>query len=113
MKKRCIRPGFFKNYPLYSAELESKLPLRLAYLGLLTICDDSGHFPWVPEEIKLQVIPFDKEVDFTQVLEKLESMGYVRRNSGSKGGKGYVKRGMGVINKRMAHFDLLNNLDYQ
>jgi hypothetical protein len=73
---RTIKPQFFRNLKLYHAEVESCLPLRIAFAGLWTACDREGRFKWIPEELKLDVMPFD-EVDFSRVLDALFTRGYL------------------------------------
>jgi len=75
---RTIKPEFFRNHKLYTAEIEDNLPLRLAFAGLWTACDKEGRFKWVPEELKLDCLPFDN-VDFSRVLDALWSRGYIEK----------------------------------
>ncbi len=73
---RTVKPEFFRNIKLFKAEQESGLPMRLAFSGLWVACDRSGRFKWSPEELKLDVLPFD-DVDFSRVLHALVTRGYV------------------------------------
>lgn len=73
---RTVKPEFFKNYKLYKAEQDEGLPLRLGFEGLWTVADREGRFEWIPEQIKLDVLPYD-HVDFGDVLDALERHGYV------------------------------------
>jgi hypothetical protein len=77
-RSRVVKPAFFKHAGLYDAEVESGLPLRLAFEGLWTIADRAGRFEWKPREIKTDVLPYDP-VDFADVLAALERHGFVRR----------------------------------
>lgn len=76
---RTVKPSLFRHYDLYKAEKETKLPLRLAWIGLFTVCDREGRFKWRPEEIKPDVLPFDEKVDFAQVLKALDAYGFVEK----------------------------------
>jgi hypothetical protein len=75
---RTIKPEFFKHSGLYDAEVETGLPLRLAFAGLWTCCDREGRFKWRPRELKLDVLPYD-ECDFEAVLNSLEAAGFIVR----------------------------------
>lgn len=58
-------------------ERETGLPIRLAFVGLFTVCDREGRFKWQPNRIKLAVLPYD-ELDFSRVLHALASRGFIR-----------------------------------
>lgn len=73
---RTVKPEFFTHEDLFNAEVEEKLPLRVAFSGLWTVCDREGRFKWRPNTIKLAVLPFD-EVDFSRVLDALASRGFI------------------------------------
>lgn len=75
---RTIKPEFFRHEVLYDAEVETKLPLRLAFIGLLTVVDRDGRFHWRPRTLKPDVLPYD-EVDFSRVLDAFEKYGMVVR----------------------------------
>jgi len=76
---RTIKPEFFTNSKLYKAEKEESLPIRLAFAGLFTACDREGRFKWIPEELQLSVLPFDRDVDFSRVLHVLHTRGYIEK----------------------------------
>jgi hypothetical protein len=78
LRIRSIKPEFFKNWKLFKAEQAAGLPLRLAFEGLWCSADRDGRFVWVPEQLKLDVLPYDS-VDFNAVLVALEQGDYVRR----------------------------------
>jgi hypothetical protein len=61
---------------LYEAEVESGLPLRIAFAGLWTAADREGRFKWEPRELKLDCLPYD-EVDFSRVLHALATRGFI------------------------------------
>jgi hypothetical protein len=75
-RTRLIKPSFFKHYELYQAEVESGLPLRVAYAGLWTVTDRAGRFRW-KGDIKTDVLPYDPH-DILAVLDALERYGFVR-----------------------------------
>jgi hypothetical protein len=77
---RTIKPGFFRHLDLYNSEVESKLPLRVAFAGLWTASDRDGRFRWRPEELKLDCLPFDN-VDFSRVLDALWTCGFIEKYS--------------------------------
>jgi hypothetical protein len=73
---RTIKPEFFTHYELYEAEIESGLPIRLAFAGLWTVSDREGRFEWRPKKLKLSCLPYD-DVDFELVLNSLEKNKFV------------------------------------
>ena len=74
---RTVKPELFKHEDLFDAELNSGLPLRLAFIGLFTVADCEGRFKWRPRTLKLEVLPHDT-VDFAQVLNALEQGGFIQ-----------------------------------
>lgn len=86
---RTIKPGFFRHVALYDAEVETGLPLRLAFAGLWTAADREGRFAWEPRNLKLDVLPHD-EVDFSRVLDALSTRGFVVRYTTPEGEFGYI-----------------------
>jgi hypothetical protein len=100
---RTIKPEFFCHEELFDLEAETKLPLRIAFAGLWTICDREGRFKWRPRAIKAQVLPFD-DVDFSRVLDALTTRGFVVKYASNGGEYGHVP-GFGrhqVVNNREA-----------
>lgn len=89
-RKRLISPDFFKHSELYEAELTSALPLRIAFAGLWCQADKRGVFRWRPRELKLEIMPYDEDVDFSDVLETLASYDYIRRYSVGGRDYGYI-----------------------
>lgn len=73
---RTVKPELFKHDGLFDAEQESGLPLRVAFIGLLTCCDREGRFRWKPRILKLDVLPYD-DVDFEEVLNELARKGFI------------------------------------
>ena len=76
MRIRSIKPEFFHHEGLFEAELETKLPLRVAFAGLWCIADREGRFKWEPRRIGVQVLPYDG-VDFSRVLDALATRDFV------------------------------------
>jgi hypothetical protein len=75
---RTIKPAFFRHRDLYLLEHASGLPLRVAFVGLWTAADREGRFRWIPEELKLDCLPYDP-VDFGAVLDALRGGGFIQR----------------------------------
>jgi hypothetical protein len=97
---RSIKPQFFRHRRLYVAEIDSVLPLRVAFAGLWTCADREGRFRWEPDELKLDCLPYD-EVDFSRVLHALFTRGFIVRYA--SGGREY-----GVI-PGFADHQIVNN----
>jgi hypothetical protein len=76
MRIRTIKPEFFHHAGLFEAEMETKLPLRVAFAGLWCIADREGRFKWEPRRIGVQVLPYDG-VDFSRVLDALATRAFV------------------------------------
>ena len=76
MRIRTIKPEFFHHEGLFEAEIETQLPLRVAFAGLWCIADREGRFKWEPRRIGVQVLPYDG-VDFSRVLDALATRGFV------------------------------------
>lgn len=75
---RTVKPEFFTNFNLYKAEAETELPLRLSFEGLWIHSDREGRFKWIPEELKIGILPYDN-VDFSRVLDALWTRGFVEK----------------------------------
>jgi hypothetical protein len=75
---RHIKPEFFQHEALFDLEEETKLPVRLALIGLWTCTDCEGRFEWTPRRLKLNILPYDS-ADFGSVLEALASKGFIHR----------------------------------
>lgn len=78
MRIRTVKPGFFLNAELYDAEIETGLPIRLAYIGLWCVADREGRFRWRPRELKVQIFPHD-DLDFSRVLHACLTRGWVEK----------------------------------
>jgi hypothetical protein len=73
---RTVKPELFRHEALFEAEQKTKLPLRLAFVGLFTACDREGRFKWKPRSLKLDVLPYDN-IDFSHVLDALVLNGFI------------------------------------
>ncbi len=67
---RTIKPQFWLDENL------GKLPrdVRLLYIGLWNLCDDTGVFEYRPERIKVQLFPYDIDLTGDTVLSWLEQL---------------------------------------
>lgn len=81
---RTVKPEFFKHEDLHIAEQESNLPLRLAFIGLWCVADRDGRFKWRPNQIKLDVLPYDS-CDFSRVLDALATRGFIEQYEDADG----------------------------
>ena len=76
---RTVKPELFRHEGLFEAEIANKLPLRLAFIGLLTCCDREGRFKWRPQRLKLDMLPYDNNVDIVQILDALAKHGFIKK----------------------------------
>lgn len=83
MRIRTVKPEFFLHGDLYDAEVQSGLPLRLAFIGLWCAADREGRFKWEPRRLKAQILPYDEAVDFSRVLHALATRGFIRHYASS------------------------------
>ncbi len=74
---RTVKPELFRHEELFDAEKTYQLPLRLAFIGLFTCCDREGRFRWRPKQLKLDIFPYDTDVDMARVLDALVTRGFV------------------------------------
>ena len=80
MRIRTIKPDFFLHDDLFEAEKESKLPLRIAYIGLWCAADREGRFKWEPRRLGAAILPYDM-IDFSRVLDALTTRGFIERHA--------------------------------
>ncbi len=73
---RTIKPEFFKHEDLYGAEIDSGLPIRIAFAGLWTQCDREGRFRWRWRQLKTDILPYD-DIEFSRVLDALATRGFI------------------------------------
>lgn len=81
---RTVKPELFKHEDLFELEEETGLPIRLAFIGLFTVCDREGRFKWRPRSLKVAVLPYD-EVDFSRVIDALASRGFLVKYTAEDG----------------------------
>jgi hypothetical protein len=106
---RLLWPEFFTDSTI------SDLPTgtRLFYLGLWTLCDDDGYFPWTPREIGAALFPYEAEpgrIDrIESCLAELQAIERVERLDCSKHGlvptlpKYRMKGGRPTFPHRLSH----------
>ena len=73
---RTVKPELFKHEVLFAAEIETGLPLRLAFINLFCVCDRDGRFEWSPKRLKLDLLPYD-DLELGRVLDALEAAGLI------------------------------------
>ncbi|MFN6191196.1 MAG: hypothetical protein ACK48S_09730 [Planctomycetia bacterium] len=112
MRIRTIKPEFFNHEGIYDAELQSNLPLRLAFIGLWCAADREGRFKWEPRRLGVQILPYDN-VDFSRVLDALMTRGFIVKYENEKGVYGFVPTfdKHQVINNRERESELPNPCD--
>lgn len=85
---RSIKPEFWT-----SEQIMSCAPLaRLLFIGLWNFCDDRGHFPFAPRQIKALLFPSDEEIGTDTVeglVQQLLSTGLLRMYAAD--GKEYLE----------------------
>lgn len=74
-RARNIKPAFFKNEVLGGLPFED----RLTFIGLWTLADREGRLEYRPSRIRIEIFPFDAEVNVSSCLERLDSSGLVHR----------------------------------
>lgn len=75
---RTVKPELFKHDELFQLEEESGLPMRIAWIGLFSVCDRAGRFHWRPRALKLEILPYDN-LDFANVLDRFVAAGFVHK----------------------------------
>lgn len=76
---RTVKPDLFVHEELFQDEIDTSLPLRIAFIGLFTQCCRDGRFKWRVRPLKLAILPYDDDVDFSAVLDALWTRGYVSK----------------------------------
>lgn len=112
MRIRTIKPEFFLHEDLFTAEKETKMPLRLAFAGLWCAADREGRFKWEPRRLGIQILPYD-EVDFSRVLDALATRGFIVSYASTTGVFGFIPSFLRhqVINNRERSSDLPDPLE--
>lgn len=75
MKKLNLK--LFKDEILFDAEQGIRLPLRLALLGLDAVCNEDGQFVLSARRLKLDIFPYDEDVDMSKILDELLRLEFV------------------------------------
>ena len=65
--------------------MQSQLPLRVAFAGLWCAADREGRFRWRPNQLKLDILPYD-QVDMARVLDALSTHRSIVRYASSTRG---------------------------
>jgi hypothetical protein len=76
---RTYKPDFLRHEVLQ--ELETKNPGKypmFVFLGLWSVCDKQGVFPWKPKTLKLDIYPF-LDFDMEETLLILLDAGFIRK----------------------------------
>jgi hypothetical protein len=89
MRIRTVKPEFFRHEELFDAEMETGLPLRIAFVGLWCASDREGRFKWRPRTLKSEIMPFD-DVDFSRVLHALATRGFIANYTSGTGEFGCI-----------------------
>lgn len=89
VKIRTVKPELFKHEGLFTAEVNAKLPLRLAFIALLICCDKEGRFSWRPQRLKIDMLPYD-DVDISNILDALLEYGFIKKYEQCGDFYGYV-----------------------
>jgi hypothetical protein len=76
---RTVKPELFKHEGLFDAERASGLPLRLGFIALLGSCDREGRFYWRPRRLKVDMLPYDDDIDLEKILNALASYGFIKK----------------------------------
>jgi hypothetical protein len=112
MRIRTIKPEFFLHEDLFTAEKETKMPLRVAFAGLWCAADREGRFKWEPRRLGIQILPYD-EIDFSRVLDALATRGFIVSYASTTGNFGFIPSFLRhqVINNRERMSDLPDPLE--
>lgn len=113
MRIRTIKPEFFTHEGLYELELETGLPVRVAFAGLWCAADRDGRFKWEPRRLGVQILPYDN-IDFSRVLDALTTRAFTRhyRVDGKDFGVIPSFKDHQVINNREKPSELPEPLEY-
>ena len=74
-RARNIKPSFFTNDTLSECSRDA----RLLFIGLWTIADREGRLHDKPKRIKVEVFPYDNDVDCDELLNQLALNGFIKR----------------------------------
>ncbi len=104
---RTIKPQFFLHEGLFDLERETKLPIRLSFVGLWCQADREGRFAWRPRALGAQILPYDK-LDFSRVLHALTTRGFLVRYASNGSEFGWIPtfKKHQIVNNRESDSDL-------
>ena len=74
-RTRSIKPGFFRNEILASLPYQD----RLLFAGLWTIADRDGRLEDRPLRIRVDIFPYDHEIDIEGCLVRLAAHNFIQR----------------------------------
>lgn len=104
-RMRGMRPSYFQNGEIFDVEEATKLPIRLALLGLECWTDREGRFEWNPRVLKLNIMPYDS-IDFGAVLEAMHKGNFVQRYE-------VAGRSFGIVNPELWRQQNINKNEAQ
>ena len=73
-RTRYIKPAFFKNEDLAELCFEN----RLFFIALWTLADCNGRVEFRPKRLKIEVFPYDQNIDIKKLAINLERYGFIR-----------------------------------
>ena len=73
-RSRNIKPSFFKNEDV--AELDAMG--RLLFIGLWTLADRQGLIEYRPKRIKVEIFPYDGDVEINRYLTVMSRLGLIK-----------------------------------
>lgn len=91
-RARTVKLEILTDQDLIQAELDTGLPVTLAYIGLQMACDANGVFIWHLSELRKVALPGRPHVDFAAVMQALQQIDYVRRFEAEGSPYGLVTR---------------------
>jgi hypothetical protein len=80
MRARNIKPGFFIDSKIGKLSGNEKI----LYIGLWCIADKEGFFKNEPEEIKVQIFPYETKIDIKKMLSNLIQLNLIKSNADIK-----------------------------
>jgi hypothetical protein len=89
MRIRTIKPEFYLHEGLYELEIETLLPIRVAFSGLWCAADREGRFKWEPRKLGIQILPYDG-IEFSRVLDALWTRGFVLKYASETSEFGFI-----------------------